>query len=220
MIKHELNNEIPLIGFSGSPWTLACYMIQGQGSKDFAKAKQMLFNEPTSMTLLLEKLTHHITCYLNAQIEAGADALMLFDTWGGLLSTQDYQFFSLNFMNKIMDNLKPNLQGEQVPLIMFTKGGGQWLESMAQTKAQGLGLDWTVDIKQAFNRVGDKVALQGNLDPSILLASPDVVEQKAKELLAAVDGKAGHIFNLGHGITPNVPVENMQVLVDTVHNFS
>lgn len=219
MIKHELNQKIPLIGFSGSPWTLACYMVQGQGSKDFALAKQMLFSQPQVMTLLLEKLTHHITCYLNAQIEAGADALMLFDTWGGLLSSSDYQAFSLFFMNKIVSQLQPNANGEKVPLIMFTKGGGQWLEMMADTQANGLGLDWTVDINQAFNRVGAKVALQGNLDPCILLASPEVVEQKAKEVLQAVNGRVGHIFNLGHGITPQVPVENMQVLVDTVHNY-
>ena len=218
MIKHELGGKIPLIGFSGSPWTLACYMIQGEGSKDFALAKKMLFNQPQAMTLLLDKLTSHVTNYLNAQIEAGADALMLFDTWGGLLSTQDYQTFSLSFMNEVLNNLNKNPQGEKVPVILFSKGGGQWLEKMAETSADGLGLDWTVDINQAFNRVGDKVALQGNLDPSILLASPEVVEQKTKALMMEVGGRPGHIFNLGHGITPQVPVENMQILVDTVHS--
>lgn len=219
MIRHEIDGKIPLIGFSGSPWTLACYMIQGQGSKDFALAKKMLFSQPQAMTLLLDKLTLHISAYLNAQIAAGADALMLFDTWGGLLSTPDYQAFSLSFMNQILNNLNKNSQGEKVPVILFTKGGGQWLELMAETSADGLGLDWTVDINKAFDRVGDKVALQGNLDPSVLLATPEVVEQKAKEILSKVNGRPGHIFNLGHGITPDVPVENMQVLVDTVHGF-
>jgi uroporphyrinogen decarboxylase len=194
-------------------------MIQGQGSKDFALAKKMLFSEPQAMTLLLDKLTSHISHYLNAQIAAGADALMIFDTWGGLLSTSDYQIFSLAFMNQIINNLNLNPHGEKVPVLLFTKGGGQWLEQMALTKADGLGLDWTVDINRAFERVGDKVALQGNLDPSVLLASPEVVEQKAKEILQQVNGRPGHIFNLGHGITPQVPVENMQALINTVHNF-
>ena len=180
----------------------------------------MLFSEPQAMTLLLDKLTNHISNYLNAQIAAGADALMIFDTWGGLLSTSDYQIFSLEFMNQILNNLDLNPQGEKVSVIIFTKGGGQWLEQMAQTSADGLGLDWTVDINQAFNRVGNKVALQGNLDPSIMLATPDVVEQKAKEILQQVNGRKGHIFNLGHGITPQVPVENMQVLIDTVHKYA
>lgn len=220
MIKHELDGKIPLIGFSGSPWTLACYMIQGQGSKDFALAKKMLFSQPQAMTLLLDKLTHHISEYLNAQIAAGADALMLFDTWGGLLSTTDYQAFSLSFMNQIINNLNKNADGEKVPLIMFTKGGGQWLESMAETSADGLGLDWTVDISKAFDRVGSKIALQGNLDPSVLLATPNVVAEKAKALLAQVNGRPGHIFNLGHGITPEVPVENMKILIDTVHEYA
>lgn len=220
LIKHELADRIPLIGFTGSPWTLACYMVQGQGSKDFAKAKRLLFAEPNHMHLLLEKLSHHISCYLNAQIQAGVDALMIFDTWGGLLDPQSYQLFSLDYMNHILNNLKPAPGKTEVPpAILFTKGGGQWLEKMAYTKASGLGLDWTVDIGAAFRRVGAKVALQGNLDPSVLLATPDVVQQKACAILEQVNHHVGHIFNLGHGITPEVPVENMQALIEAVHGY-
>lgn len=218
MIKHELNNKIPLIGFAGSPWTLACYMVQGQGSKDFAMAKKLMFDSPQDMHLLLEKLSQHISHYLNAQIDAGVDAIMLFDSWGGFLANDDYQDFSLSYMSRILTSLKPNAQGEKVPTILFSKGGGLWLEQMAQTSANALGLDWTIDIGTAFERVGKTKALQGNLDPSVLLASPEVVQQQALKILDKVDGRTGHIFNLGHGITPQVPVENMQVLVETVHS--
>lgn len=220
LIKHELAGKIPLIGFSGSPWTLACYMIEGQGSKDFAKAKRLLFSNPQAMHALLANLTQHIIHYLNAQIAAGVDAVMIFDTWGGLLSHQDYPNFSLNYMNQIIQGLKPSSNGEKVPSILFTKGGGLWLETMADTAVDALGLDWTVDIGAAFDRVGHCKALQGNLDPAVMLATPEVIEQKVKAILNQVNGRAGHIFNLGHGITPQVPVENMQVLVDAVHNHS
>lgn len=212
LISHEIKGKVPLIGFSGSPWTLACYMIQGEGSRDFAKAKQCLYQRPEMMHVLLDKLANHISQYLKSQIAAGVNAVMLFDTWGGLLTPECYQAFSLHYMTRIIDSLD-----KKVPVILFTKGGGQWLESMADSGTSGLGLDWTVDIGDAFNRVGDKVALQGNLDPSVLLSSPELIQQEVKKILSKVAGRPGHIFNLGHGITPEVPVENMQALVEAVH---
>lgn len=212
MIAHELKGRIPLIGFSGSPWTLACYMIQGEGSRDFARAKQCLYQSPEMMHQLLETLASHVSAYLRTQIEAGVNAVMLFDTWGGLLTTECYQRFSLHYMQQVIVSL-----GSQVPIIVFTKGGGQWLETMSDCGAKALGLDWTVDIEQAFNRVGDKVALQGNLDPSVLLSSPEVIQREVKEILKKVGKRPGHVFNLGHGITPNVPIEHMQALVEAVH---
>lgn len=217
LIKHALAGKVPLIGFAGSPWTLACYMIQGQGSKDFARAKQFMFCEPDSMHHLLTTLAEHIKNYLHAQLIAGADALMIFDTWGGLLSTADYQAFSLTYMSRIVQQLKQTKEGKAVPIILFTKGGGQWLEMQVESHADALGLDWTVDIEKAFKRVGKDVALQGNLDPSVLLASPKVIEQKVAHILKATKGQLGHVFNLGHGITPEVPVEHMQILVEAVH---
>ncbi len=219
LISHELASRIPLIGFSGSPWTLACYMLQGEGSRDFAKAKKLMFQSPKLMHQLLDNLSAHITHYLQAQIDKGVNAVMLFDTWGGLLSKAHYQDFSLAYMQKIIAGLKPNAQGETVPSIAFTKGGGLWLEDMANIGSSALGLDWTVDIAEAYARVGDKVALQGNLDPSVLLSNPEVVQQEANAILAKVANRPGHIFNLGHGITPEVPIENMAALVETVHSY-
>lgn len=212
LLKRELEGDRPLIGFSGSPWTLACYMIQGQGARDFPLAKKMLYSEPAMMHALLLNLSTHIKAYLQAQIESGVNAVMLFDTWGGLLSDNDYQHFSLNYMADILESIPAD-----IPTIIFTKGGGVWLERMtASTKAYALGLDWRQDIGDAFDRVGDKVALQGNLDPQVLLTNPEVIQDKVKEILSKVGGRVGHIFNLGHGITPEVPVENMQALIEAV----
>lgn len=212
LIAHELDGRLPLIGFSGSPWTLACYMLQGEGSRDFGRAKRCLYETPELMHALLKTLANHITHYLNAQIDAGVNAVMLFDTWGGLLTPSCYEHFSLHYMKEIISNIK-----KEVPVILFSKGAGQWLERMASSGADALGLDWTINIDDAFNRVGDKVALQGNLDPSVLLSSPARIQKEVKQLMDSVGGRPGHIFNLGHGITPDVPVENMQALVEAVH---
>jgi uroporphyrinogen decarboxylase len=219
LTKKELNNKIPLIGFSGSPWTLATYMVEGGSSKDFQMIKKMLFAEPALLHLLLKKLTAAIVDYLNAQIIAGADVVMIFDTWGGVLTPRDYQLFSLNYMNEIVKQLTREHEGKRVPVIIFTKGGGQWLERIADSTCDAIGLDWTVDISAARQRVGDRVALQGNMDPGILHAAPERIRREAQEILAAYGTGPGHVFNLGHGINQYVPPENVQVLVEAVHEY-
>lgn len=221
LTRREIDGKVPLIGFSGSPWTLACYMVEGGGSKDFAKVKGMLFDAPEQMHALLDVLADSVIAYLNAQINAGAQAIMLFDTWGGTLSPAVYREFSLNYMQKIISGLQREAEGREVPITMFTKGGGQWLEWMAETGVNGVGLDWTTDIAEARRRVGDKVTLQGNMDPCVLYASPDRVEQEVATILAAYGkGNTGHVFNLGHGIHPTVNPDNMARLVESVHRLS
>lgn len=219
-IRRELNGRVPLIGFSGSPWTLATYMIEGGSSRDFRRAKEMLYNQPELMHHLLSVLADSVTVYLNAQIQAGAQAVQIFDTWGGALSHSAYQEFSLKYMQKIVDGLIRENEGRQVPVILFTKGGGQWLESMAATGATALGLDWTTDIATARRLVGDKVALQGNMDPTILYASPDRIRAEVAQILSAYGSGSGHIFNLGHGITPEVDPVNAGVFINAVHELS
>jgi uroporphyrinogen decarboxylase len=221
LTRKEIDGKVPLIGFSGSPWTLACYMVEGGSSKDFAKVKGMMFDAPDQMHALLNVLAESVIAYLNAQIAAGAQAIMLFDTWGGTLSGQNYREFSLAYMEKIANGLTREAEGRTVPVTLFTKGGGQWLEAMADTGVDALGLDWTTDIANARMRVGDKVALQGNMDPCVLYASADRVEQEVASVLAGFGkGETGHVFNLGHGIHPTVNPENMQRLVDSVHRLS
>ncbi|MTI62939.1 uroporphyrinogen decarboxylase [Methylophaga sp.] len=221
LTRREIGGKVPLIGFSGSPWTLACYMVEGGGSKDFAKVKGMLFDAPDQMHALLNVLADSVIAYLNAQINAGAQAIMLFDTWGGTLSPAVYREFSLSYMQKIVNGLQRESEGREVPVTMFTKGGGQWLEWMAETGVNGVGLDWTTDIGEARRRVGDKVTLQGNMDPCVLYASPERVEQEVATILAAYGkGTTGHVFNLGHGIHPTVDPENMARLVEAVHRLS
>lgn len=218
-IKKALNNKIPLIGFSGSPFTLACYMVEGGGSKEFSKIKKMLYLRPNLLHKILQTLANSVVNYLNAQIESGVNAVMIFDTWGGTLTPTAYQEFSLNYMQYIIKNLTPN-----IPSIIFTKGGGLWLENMANINCNAIGVDWTINIAEAKRRIGDKVAIQGNLDPSILLSNAEVVNIQAKKLLDdfyAVDNNAnGHIFNLGHGISQFADPENVKELVQTVHNYS
>lgn len=218
-IKKALNNKIPLIGFSGSPFTLACYMVEGGGSKEFSKIKKMLYLRPNLLHKILQTLADSVVNYLNAQIESGVNAVMIFDTWGGTLTPTAYQEFSLNYMQYIIKNLTPN-----IPSIIFTKGGGLWLENMANINCNAIGVDWTINIAEAKRRIGDKVAIQGNLDPSILLSNAEVVNIQAKKLLDdfyAVDNNAnGHIFNLGHGISQFADPENVKELVQTVHNYS
>lgn len=219
-IRRELNGRVPLIGFSGSPWTLATYMIEGGSSRDFRRAKQMLYNQPQLLHSLLDLLAQSVIKYLNGQILAGAQAVQIFDTWGGALSHAAYQEFSLLYMKKIVDGLITEHEGRRVPVILFTKGGGQWLELLADTGATCLGLDWTTDIGMARQRVGDRVALQGNMDPTILYASPERIREEVGGILAAYGQGSGHVFNLGHGITPEVDPEHAGAFIRAVHDLS
>ncbi|CAH9064495.1 Uroporphyrinogen decarboxylase [Pseudoalteromonas holothuriae] len=219
-IRRELKGEVPLIGFSGSPWTLATYMVEGGSSKVFGKIKKMAFAEPQTLHLLLDKLADSVIDYLNAQVEAGAQSLMVFDSWGGVLSPRDYKEFSLQYMHKIVDGLIRNHDGRKVPVTLFTKNGGQWIEAIAATGCDAIGLDWTIDIADAKRRVGDKVALQGNMDPSMLHGTPERIREEVQSILASFGDGAGHVFNLGHGITPDVDPENAGVFINAVHEFS
>ncbi|WP_094751481.1 uroporphyrinogen decarboxylase [Psychromonas sp. CD1] len=219
-IKKELNGSVPLIGFSGSPWTLATYMVEGGTSKAFTKIKKMAFADGEILHALLDKLSESVIQYLNAQIEAGAQSVMIFDTWGGVLSPRDYELFSLQYMHKIVDGLHRTYAGKKVPVTLFTKNGGQWLEKIAATGCDCIGLDWTIDIASAKERVGDKVALQGNMDPSILYASETRIRQEVDIILQGYGKGVGHVFNLGHGIHLDVPPENAKIFVDAVHELS
>ncbi|APC10130.1 uroporphyrinogen decarboxylase [Providencia rettgeri] len=219
-IRKALEGNVPLIGFSGSPWTLATYMVEGGSSKAFTKIKKMMYEDPNTLHLLLDKLADSVILYLNAQIRAGAQSIMIFDTWGGVLTKRDYLQFSLNYMQKIIDGLIRENDGRRVPVTLFTKGGGQWLEEMAATGCDALGLDWTTEIADARRRVGDKVALQGNMDPSMLYAPPARIEEEVKNILAGFGQGEGHVFNLGHGIHQDVPPEHAGAFVDAVHRFS
>ncbi|NKI19504.1 uroporphyrinogen decarboxylase [Spongiibacter sp. KMU-166] len=219
-IRSELNGRVPLIGFSGSPWTLATYMVEGGGSKDHARCKALAFDEPETMHALLDKLAQSVTAYLNDQIKAGAQAVQIFDTWGGALGHRAYQEFSLRYMKQIVDGLIKENDGRQVPVILFTKNGGQWLELMADTGANALGLDWTTDVAAARRRVGHKVALQGNMDPSMLRASPKRIREEVATILAEFGHGEGHVFNLGHGITPEVDPEHAGAFINAVRELS
>ena len=219
-IRRELDGRVPLIGFSGSPWTLATYMVEGGSTKTFARSKGMMFDEPALMHTLLEKLADSVTGYLNAQIAAGAQAVIIFDTWGGTLTPRDYRAFSLAYMQRIVDGLTREADGRRVPVILFTKGGGQWLEEMADTGCDALGLDWTLDIGDGRARVGDRVALQGNLDPCTLYASPEVIRRAVAEILESYGNGSGHVFNLGHGIHPAIPPEHAGAMIEAVHELS
>ncbi|WP_427980422.1 uroporphyrinogen decarboxylase [Agarivorans sp.] len=219
-IKRELKGEVPLIGFSGSPWTLATYMVEGGTTKSFAGIKKMAFSEPQTLHLLLDKLADSVILYLNAQIAAGAQSVMIFDTWGGVLSPRDYQEFSLSYMHKIVDGLCREADGRRVPVTLFTKNGGQWLEQIAATGCDALGLDWTINIADAKQRVGDKVALQGNMDPSMLYAPIPRIRQEVETILEGFGEGTGHVFNLGHGIHPDVNPEHAGAFIDAVHELS
>ncbi|MDO6836975.1 uroporphyrinogen decarboxylase [Pseudoalteromonas carrageenovora] len=219
-IRRELKGEVPLIGFSGSPWTLATYMVEGGSSKVFGKIKKMAFAEPQTLHLLLDKLADSVIDYLNAQVKAGAQSLMVFDSWGGVLSPRDYNEFSLQYMHKIVDGLIREYDGRKVPVTLFTKNGGQWIEAIAATGCDAVGLDWTINISDAKRRVGDKVALQGNMDPSMLHGTPDRIRQEVDTILEDFGTGNGHVFNLGHGITPDVDPENAGVFINAVHELS
>jgi len=218
LIRRELPKGMPLIGFAGSPWTLACYMIEGGGSRDFKHILPLMYLEPKAIHQLLAKLTATITAYLDEQVRSGVNALMLFDTWGGILTTPNYLEFSLHYMAMIVSQLKR--KHPQVPIILFTKGGGQWLSHMANTGCDALSVDWTCDLARARSQVGGQVALQGNLDPVALLTSPACIREQVKAVLAAYGHGSGHVFNLGHGITPDIPPEHVAAMIDAVHEFS
>ena len=219
-IRKALDGSVPLIGFSGSPWTLACYMVEGKGGTDFLNIKKMAYERPELLHHILETNAQAVIVYLNAQIEAGAQAVMIFDSWGGALSHAAYKEFSLQYMEKIVAGLKRENDGRVVPRIVFTKGGGLWLENMANIGADCLGLDWTIDIGEARKRVGDKVSLQGNLDPAILLSTPEAIEREVASILQGYGNGSGHVFNLGHGITQFTPPENAACMINSVHSLS
>ncbi len=217
LIRRELDGRVPLIGFAGSPWTLACYMVEGHGSRDFATAKALCWNRPDLAHHLLDVLARSVAEYLGAQAEAGAQALMIFDTWGGLLSPPMFHTFSLHYLARVTALLKDDPRARDVPVVLFSKGAGAHLEAMADTGCAALGVDWTLDIGEARERVGSRVALQGNLDPSVLLADTDTVVREARAIMDAFGPHPGHVFNLGHGITPAVDPDKVAALVDTVH---
>ncbi len=219
-IRRALDGEVPLIGFSGSPWTLATYMVEGGSSKTFGRVKAMIYDDPQTAHALLGVLADAVTEYLNAQIRAGAQAVQIFDTWGGVLTGRDYREFSLAYMARIVEGLIREHEGRRVPVILFTKGGGQWLEAMAETGADALGLDWTTDIGEARRRVGDKVALQGNMDPSMLYASPARIREEVETILSHFGPGSGHVMNLGHGIHPDVSPEHAAAFVNAVVELS
>jgi len=219
-IRKALDGRVPLIGFSGSPWTLACYMVEGGSSDDYAKVKTMMYKEPKLMHHILEVTAQTVTAYLNAQIEAGAQAVMIFDSWGGALSHAAFHEFSLAYTQRIIDGLIKEKDGVRIPSIVFTKGGGLWIESIADSGCDAVGLDWTMDIGIARQKVGHKVALQGNLDPTVLFATPDVIHNEVEKVLSSYGYGSGHVFNLGHGISQHTDPDNAAALVQAVHELS
>ncbi|MDH3688571.1 MAG: uroporphyrinogen decarboxylase [Gammaproteobacteria bacterium] len=220
MVRRELEERIPLIGFAGSPWTLATYMIEGGSSKDFVLIKTMMYARPDELHRLLSVLADSVTNYLNAQIAAGVQAVMVFDTWGGVLSHRDYKTFSLNYMSTVVQGLSRRNQGIEIPVILFTKNGGQWLEDIAATGCSAVGIDWMTDLLVARQRIGERVALQGNMDPSVLHASPERIQSEVQGILQSYGRGSGHVFNLGHGIHPTTSPQSVETLVDAVHQLS
>ena len=219
-IRRELGGRVPLIGFSGSPWTVATYMVEGGTSKNFSRIKGMLYDQPAVLHSLLEHVTRTTLDYLNAQVAAGAQAVMVFDTWGSILTPKTYLDFSLAYMQRIVDGITREADGRKVPVVLFTKGGGPWLEIMAETGCDGLGVDWTTDLSEARAKVGDKVALQGNLDPAVLYASPEVIREEVRQVLESFGRGPGHVFNLGHGIHPEVKPEHAGAMIEAVVELS
>lgn len=220
LARKELDGNAPLIGFSGSPWTLATYMVEGSSSKNFSLIKEMLYDEPGLLHELLDKLAQSVTLYLNAQIEAGVDAVMIFDTWGGILTQPAYREFSLQYMQQIVDQLCVEVDGNTVPVILFSKGIGPLISAVAATGCHAVGLDWTQDIGAARRAIGDQVALQGNMDPAVLYASEEVIRREVGQILDGYGKGSGHVFNLGHGIHPEIDPDRVAVMVDAVHELS
>jgi uroporphyrinogen decarboxylase len=220
LIRRELADRVPLIGFAGSPWTVATYMVEGGSSRDFTAIKTLLYSDPQALHQLLEKLTRATVDYLNAQIVAGAQAVMLFDTWGGMLSTPAYLQFSLPYMEQIVADLVRHREGRRVPVILFTKGGGAWLERLAMTGADALGVDWMTELSAARSMTFDRVALQGNLDPAVLFSPPSAIRAEVARVLESYGASPGHVFNLGHGIQPGVDPEHVAAMIEAVHELS
>jgi uroporphyrinogen decarboxylase len=219
LIRRELAGRVPLIGFAGSPWTVATYMVEGRGGTNFERIKRMIYASPRDLHRLLDMLARSMVVYLNAQIAAGAQAVMVFDTWGGVLTPAQYETFSLQYMRQIIAGLVREAEGRRVPAILFTKGGGPWLAKIAASGCDACGVDWTIDLTAARAAVGDRVALQGNLDPAALFAPPVVLRQETLRVLDSFGAGPGHVFNLGHGITPDVDPDQVTVLVDTVKHY-
>jgi len=220
LIRRELNGRVPLIGFAGSPWTVATYIVEGGSSREFSVIKRMMYDDERTLRALLELLAEATRAYLNAQVAAGAQALMIFDTWGGILAPHQYREFSLSYMSRILEGLTREADGRRVPVILFTKGGGAWLSAMADTGCDALGVDWTTDLADARRAVSDRVALQGNLDPNCLYASPARIREEVARVLASYGHGHGHVFNLGHGIHPGVPPEHAGAMIAAVHELS
>jgi uroporphyrinogen decarboxylase len=220
LIRRELNGRVPLIGFSGSPWTLATYMVEGGGSREFRKIKGLMYEQPALLHRLLGTLADSVAAYLDAQIAAGVDAIMVFDTWGGMLSPSQYESFSLAYARRALEGVKGRAGGKRIPAVLFTKGGGQWLEAMADSGYEALGLDWTTDIGEARSRVGHKVALQGNLDPQALYAPEETIRAEVRLILERFGRGSGHVFNLGHGVWPDVNPDHVGTMIEAVHEFS
>ena len=220
LVSRELDGKVPLIGFAGSPWTIGTYMIEGGSSKEYTLAKGMMYAEPATLHLLLGKLADSITSYLNAQIAAGVNVVMVFDSWGGVLSAECYREFSLQYMQRIVAGIKPGPEGNKVPVILFTKGGGLWVEQIAQAGSDAIGIDWTADIGKVRLQVGSKVAIQGNLDTAVLYSNPEVIRREVGKILDSYGQGSGHVFNLGHGIHPGIDPENVAALVTAVHELS
>jgi len=217
LIRSELAGRVPLIGFAGSPWTLAVYMVEGRSTRDFNEIKRLIYTDPIAAEKLLDLLAESVSIYLDAQVVAGAQSLMIFDTWGGVLTARDYDRFSLRWMNRIVEHLKKNHSA--VPVTLFTKGGGQWLEQIANSGCNMVGLDWTTSIADARARVGDRVALQGNMDPALLETTPERACEEARQILRDFGSGSGHVFNLGHGIRPTADPEIVAAVVEAVHGY-
>ena len=220
LIRQELNGSVPLIGFAGSPWTLSTYMVEGGSSKDFHIVKGLMYGDPKATHALLSKLADAVTLYLNAQIAAGAQVIMIFDTWGGILTEENYKEFSLQYMQRIVEQLNREHEGSKVPVILFSKGAGLWVESIAASGCDAVGLDWTQNIGAVREKIGKKVVLQGNMDPAVLYASHNIIKQKVADILESYGKGSGHVFNLGHGIQPQVDPEHAGVFIDAVHELS
>ena len=220
LVRKELDGSVPLIGFSGSPWTLATYMIEGGSSREFGKAKKMLQNDQDALHVLLDHLSKSVILYLNAQINAGAQAIMFFDTWGGVLTTPDYMEFSLSYMKNICDHLEVKFDGVKIPVILFTRGSHLWVEDIAKTGCDAVSLDWNSDIGQMRKKVGGLVAIQGNMNPAILKEKEEVILKEVKSILHSYGPNPGHVFNLGHGITPDINPDNVEIFVNAVHDLS
>ena len=220
LIRRELNGKVPLIGFAGSPWTVATYMVEGGSSREFPTIKGLAADDPATLEKLLQTVATTTTDYLNAQIESGAQAIMIFDTWGAALEPEDYRRFSLAYMQSIVDNLGTEKYGQRIPVILFTKGAGELLSDMAETGCDALGVDWTTSLADARKLTNDRVALQGNLDPATLRESPETIREGVATVLESYGKGPGHVFNLGHGITPDIDPDHLGALVDAVHELS